>query len=524
LTRLCTGLAAALAVAAMTGCGSLPEHVERPVSTAPVPAPDGVLATTAKASIPSPEQSGFRLLPLGIYSLDARMQLIQRAQHTLDLQYYVLADDASGRLLLRGLRDAAHRGVRVRLLLDDLYTAGIGELLRALATLPNVQVRVFNPFCCARGHLATRFMASLPDLGRLDHRMHNKLFVADGVMAIAGGRNIADEYFTRNPLENFIDLDAFIIGAVVPQLETIFDRYWNSEQAYPLESLDGRAQNPKELQDNFDALMRMEPSQPPLNLPPVDVLGYGPLGEDLDAGRIGLVWGVAYAFADPPAKVMNQDPDDVIANSVTMSVAELMQGARSEVVVTSPYLIPGAKGMALIRGLQQKQVKMTILTNSLAASDSSLVHIGYARYRPEMLRAGVDLYELSSSRTVKNSRLGLSMFGSSSLGRLHAKMVVIDRSTVFIGSMNLDPRSANKNTELGIIADSPPLAREMLRVINISKLQSAYRVRLSADGNSLEWLSADDEKEQILTSEPESSLLTRFETFILSPFVPEELL
>ena len=516
-------LALLACAALLTACGSLPVNVPRTASHHLEPVPDGTLTRIARASLPSADVTGFRLMPLGVYSLDARVQLMLRAEHTLDVQYYVIEDDSTGQLLISGLRDAARRGVRVRLLVDDLYTARTQDWLRALAALPNVEVRLFNPFCCGRNGLLSRFIAS-PGFSRLNHRMHNKLFIADGVMAVAGGRNIADEYFSRNPVQNFVDLDAFMVGAVVPQLETIFDRYWASEPAYPIQALVPAGPGGMEQDPVFREMTAMPRMTPPLDLPPVDVLGYGPISEELDSGQIGMVYGVATAFADPPDKVMKEDAADAVSTSVTMNVLDLVAKAQSEVVLTSPYLIPGTRGMALINALHARGVKQTVLTNSLAANDEPLVHTGYARYRVGMLKAGVDLYELSPARTVRNKRLDLSMFGSRSLGRLHAKTLIIDRRTVFIGSMNLDPRSASKNTELGVIVDSPALAKEMLRIINISKLQSAYRVRLAADGSGLEWLSADDDNEVVLTGEPESSFLMRLEALILSPLVPEELL
>ena len=175
-------------------------------------------------------------MPLGAYSLDARIQLARRAKHSLDVQYYLIQNDATGRLLLRNLRDAALRGVRVRLLVDDLYTSGGDPLFIGLTAFPNVEVRLFNPFCCGRDSLLAKYTASLADFGRLNHRMHNKLFIADGAIVVAGGRNIADEYFMRSMTDNFVDMDAFIVGAVVPQLARIFDTYWNSPQVYPAQS------------------------------------------------------------------------------------------------------------------------------------------------------------------------------------------------------------------------------------------------------------------------------------------------
>ena len=230
-----SGFALALALGA---CGSLPAGVERPVSTSLPAAPDeSPLARLAAAELPAGAQSGFRLLPLGAYGLDARLALIGRATRTLDLQVYIMDNDASGRAVFAALRDAAQRGVRVRLLLDDLNSAGAEPLLQALLDLPNFEVRLFNPFCCARQSLAGRIVTSLGDLPRLDHRMHNKLMIADGALAIVGGRNIADDYFGRDPVANFIDLDAIAAGRVVPQLGVLFDRYWNSEESFPAKAL-----------------------------------------------------------------------------------------------------------------------------------------------------------------------------------------------------------------------------------------------------------------------------------------------
>jgi len=209
--------------------------------------------------------------------------------------------------------------------------------------------------------------------------------------------------------------------------------------------------------------------------------------------------------------------------SVTMDVMDLVRAAHSEVMLCSPYFVPGAVGVQAFTDLRQRDVKVTVLTNSLASNDEPLVHAGYARYRPDLLRAGVDLYELSPTRVLLNKRLDLAIPGAS-LGRLHAKTAVIDRSIAFIGSMNLDPRSDGTNTELGVIIRSPEFAREVLRVINISKLQSAYRLKFATDGTSLEWLTTDDNGEVILYTEPDTTFLQRMETMLFGAFVPEQVL
>ncbi|WP_431131015.1 phospholipase D family protein [Variovorax paradoxus] len=518
LLRIC--LAGAM-LAALVACGSLPPARERPAVNAAAVDPTTTLAKIAAASTPPGEHSGFRLMPLGVYSLDARVQLAQRAQRSLVVQYYQFENDATGRLLMRALREAGARGVQVRLLVDDLYTAKSQQLLLALSQTPNVDVRLFNPFCCWRNGFLSRFAASPHEIGRLNHRMHNKLFIADGVMAVVGGRNIADEYFVLSEAQNFIDMDALVVGKVLPQLESIFDAYWNSEQVWPVADIVRGEGGRTPTAADFDATIGMAAAPPKILLPPSDVLGYGPIAEELDGGRMGLLWGEAHAIADPPTKPTTMTADEAIATSVTMKVWTLLMDAKFEVDLTSPYLVPGERGMAAFEDLAKRKVKLTLLTNSLAANDEPLVHTGYARYRERMLRSGADLYELSPQRTTAGERFG--MFGKS-LGRLHSKTAAIDKTRIFIGSMNLDPRSASQNTEMGVVVDSPQLAREMLRVINISKLQNSYRLRLAKETGTLQWLTNDGEKEVILTSEPESSFFQRLHNLLIAPLVPEMLL
>jgi putative cardiolipin synthase len=526
LLRLGWLVAWLLATLLAGGCASLPTGVQRPPSTALPASTATTLGRIAADSSPDDALTGFRLLPIGAFAFDTRITLVQRAERSIDLQYYLLQDDESGRLLLRSLRDAALRGVRVRLLLDDLYTAGADDLLLGLAATPNVQVRLFNPFPGGRGQFLTRFLASLHEFGRINRRMHNKLFIVDGAMAVAGGRNIANEYFMRHELANFVDLDAFVSGALVPQLQAMFDDYWNSPVVYPLQSIAHTALEADDLRGLFE--QQTGPASTPLPAPPpsTDVLGYGPLAEDLDAGRLGLIWAQAQAYADPPARIKGMGATYALVpledvETVRYNVADLLRGARQEVVITSPYFIPGANGMAFIGALRGRGVRLKVLTNSLAATDEPLVHIGYRKYRQAMLRLGVDLYELSPIRVKRASRLG--MFASTQ-GRLHAKTAVVDRRRVFIGSMNFDPRSDKLNTEMGLFIDSPQLAREVLRLMDLDKLQASFRVTLAPDGEGLRWLAADDEGEVSFDSEPEADFATRFWLELLAPLAPEELL
>ena len=409
----------------------------------------------------------------------------------------------------------------MRLLVDDLYTAGSDAMFRGLAAFPGAEVRLFNPFCCARQSVIGKFAASLFDIGRLNHRMHNKLFIADGAAAIMGGRNIADDYFARGSTSNFVDMDVFVVGPVVHQLEGIFDDYWNSPQAFPIEAIVDEPANRDEAIRTFDHLVDDGEQMRSIAMARTDVLGYGPIRDDLDSGHLGLVWGTATAFADQPRKVMATSAEMARSMSAQMNVMDRVMESKSDVVISSPYFIPGVAGMQEFDALRARNVRVTILTNSLAANDVPLAHTGYARYRVELLRSGVDLYELSPTRVQRDEGL---RFPGTSLGRLHAKTAVIDQSMVYIGSVNLDPRSESTNTELGVFARCPGLAREVINVINISKLESSYRLRFAPDGQSLQWLAIDDYREVVLSQEPEATPLMRLEIMLLAPFVPEQLL
>ncbi|MDM0066616.1 phospholipase D-like domain-containing protein [Variovorax sp. J31P207] len=276
-------------LATLGACGSLPDPRARDSEQAEAPDGKTTLAKVAQASTPPGEHSGFRLMPLGVYSLDARIQLAQRAQRSLVLQYYQLENDEVGRLLLRTVREAALRGVQVRILVDDLYTANSQQLLLALSRTPNISVRLFNPFCCGRDGFLSRFAASPLDVTRLNHRMHNKLFIADGVMAIVGGRNIANEYFVLSDTQNFIDMDALIVGKVVLQLETIFYAYWNSVQVWPIADIVSAKVENSLVDVDFAARIEMAKPLPKLMLPKSDILGYGPISGELNDGRLGLL-------------------------------------------------------------------------------------------------------------------------------------------------------------------------------------------------------------------------------------------
>ena len=457
-------------------------------------------------------------MPQASFALDARLELLRRAQVSLDVQSYQLGNDKTGRLILRELRDAARRGVRVRLLLDDFYTTGLDRLLLALADEPNAEVRLFNPFANGREHSVTRWFDFFTDFRRLNHRMHNKLFIADGAIAIAGGRNLADEYFLRSEVANFIDFELLMAGPVVPESARIFDSYWNSDVVYPLERI-VRAAGPAEaLAAEFERATSparaRRPDPPPLR----DVFGDPPLGEQLALGKLPWIRAEANALADSPNKALGAHR----AKTPTLAenAYEQMARAKSQVLVVSPYFIPGEEGMARIRAARQHGLQITVITNSLADSDEPLVNINYNRYRVELLRLGVNLREVSTVRLKRNVQLRKLL--RQGRGRLHAKLALIDRDWVLLGSMNLDPRSERLNTEFGVRVHSAELAHALLQAYLLDDFEGVYRVSLKPDGETVQWTGTGDEADEVLDEEPDSSLLTRLQLLLFSWFVPTD--
>ena len=510
----------------LSACASLPEYSPQAAVLSLPSSTSTELGRIAAAAQPDPALSGLRLLPSGDFSLHARLELARRAQSSLDIQYYQIQNDQIGRTVLRAARDAGLRGVRVRVIVDDLYTSGEDELLLAFSATPNVELRLFNPFPAGRAGFATRYLASLTDFKRLNHRMHNKLFIADGAMAVAGGRNLGDEYFARSASDNYVDLDTVVAGALVSRLGNLFDGYWNSPYVRPIAAVVKSELSVVQLGARFEELTGPSSTPPPPEAPPNDILGHSPLAEDLNQGKVDLTWAPAEAYADDPARVIDVKTSyggapllDV--DSVRYNVIEQIRRAQADVTVISPYLIPGPTGLEEIGGLRRRGVKMSLITNSLASTDEPLVYTAYRRYRPELLRLGVEVWELGSVRSGDSVRLGI--FGSR-VGRLHAKSAVIDGKVLFVGSMNFDPRSALANTELGLLIFSEELARQQLRMLNSLKEQGAFRVRLSPDGETVQWVSKDATMEVILEHDPDTKFWDRLLPALLAPFMPESLL
>jgi putative cardiolipin synthase len=486
------------------GCAGLPRHVHKTPSSAFQHPETTTLGQIVAGDEIGKNLSGIRLLSSGEEALASLITLADHAERTLDIQYYIIHEDDSTQTLLHHVRLAADRGVRVRVLVDDLNTAGEDRRFMHLSSHANVEVRVFNPFTAGRFSTWTRLIASATDIRRINHRMHNKLFVADDALAITGGRNIGDQYFTLDPRSNFVDLDVVAAGPIVPQLSASFDQFWNSKYAIPIASV----------ASSVDAEAK---SAPPVEAQLSDNDRW--LEHEITAKKLDLIWAPATVLADRPAKIASEtSPDEelTIANDITA----LMGTAKQDLSIISPYFIPGKQGVALIAKLVEQGVHVRILTNSLASTDSPLVDIGYARYRVPLLKLGVDLREMRPKLGQKHARF--HPFRSSNAS-LHAKALVIDQKIVFIGSLNMDERSAKINSELGLVINSTEIAREVTSLLDDISNDGSYKLQLDQHGR-VEWVSGDGGTQKIWHTDPATSRTERVWLTILSPFAPDEIL
>ncbi len=505
-------------LSALTACTTTPKPKEPPtpsyVITTPQTTPLGKQVGSLRPRNVAVTQSGLFLLGQGVEAFSARVGLAQRATRTLDVQYYAVFNDESGTLLLGELIDAARRGVRVRLLIDDLHGSGQGLDLALLASVPGIEVRVFNPFA-GRGFAPARLLEFVADGERLNRRMHNKAWIADNVGAIIGGRNLGNKYFSGPSETLFADLDVLTLGPVTREISRSFDRYWNSEWALPITPPDGAAKEkaPARLAEFATRIEQIKASSYGMSLKKSDPLG------DLLAGRRATVWATAHAVVDPVSK-FDADKSPEVESYVMTEVAEQLRATRQSLLMVSPYFVPGESGASLLKNLVDRGVKVRVLTNSLAATDVPLVHAGYAKYRPDLLKHGVALYELKPTAVpeIGVSR-GSATLAPNSEASLHAKAFVIDQRTVLIGSMNFDPRSAWYNSELGILVESPELAAQVVQAFD--SVTSSDRVwKMASDENGLAWVSTDIKDAAMLRSEP-ASFWRRVQVELLGPLAPE---
>jgi putative cardiolipin synthase len=487
----------------VSGCASLPKNVEREPSTALTATEDTRLGrAVARGVAANPGRSGIYPLPNARDAFAARVLLARAAERSLDLQYYVWHDDTTGKLLFEEVWRAAERGVRVRILLDDANTRGLDETIATLDAHASIEIRLFNPFAnrdFRLGDFAT-------DFARVNRRMHNKSFTADNQATIVGGRNVGDEYYGADTDVGFVDLDALAVGPVVREVSREFDLFWNSESAFPAASVIPLAarEGATRLLEGWEKAGR-EPDA----LRYVSAVRDTPLVRQLLDGELQLEWTTARVIHDDPSKVLH--PPDRTELHMLPRLEEALGRPLRELDLVSPYFVPGVDGTASLGELGERGVKVRVLTNSLAATDVGPVHAGYSKYRQDLLRSGARLYELkpkadSQRATDDTERSGI---GASSATGLHAKTFSADRSRIFVGSFNLDPRSARLNTEMGVVIESPTLASRLATEFDSRIPRDAYEVRLAADGRSLEWIDRQDDREIVYTTEPETGVMRR---------------
>ena len=439
---------------------------------------------------------GFSLLPGGRQAFTARVALAELAQKTLDLQYFLWEPDATGRILSDRLLRAADRGVRVRILLDDVNLKQRDRSLAAFDAHPNIEIRIFNPFSTRDSHLA----GFLTDFDRVNHRMHNKLMVMDNAIAIVGGRNMADAYFEVDPTSNFRDLDIAAAGPVVRDLSHVFDRFWNGPWSVPIGALRDKPSTEAELafyRERMAHYMRTKDNYP------------HPIDQDVDTVKLlfssylrGLIWA--------PGRVLYDDPESIYdARKRTLSrfIFERVDSLQQDLLIESAYFIPLDPTVDKLHELRVRGIQIRVLTNSLASNDVLAAFAGYSAQREALLRAGVELYEMRPEPGPVRKRV----FGTGSKAGLHTKAMVFDRKEVFVGSFNLDPRSASINTEAGLYVEHWLLAEQVAAYMNDGvDPENAFRVALDPEGK-LFWTLSEDGQPRRFDVDPMSTRWQRMQ-------------
>lgn len=438
-----------------------------------------------------PGKSAFDLLRTGQEAFSFRIAMIDQAEKTLDLQVYIWQADKTGRVLGERLIRAADRGVRVRLLVDDMGVGGTDEGMASMDAHPNIEIRFFNPF-------SNRTFSSLDflfDLDRVNHRMHNKVMVTDNSFAIVGGRNIGDHYFTTNPDTNFRDLDIMAAGPVVRDISRVFDHFWRGDWAVPIAVLVDRPFTDADLQEGRARLQKyIQEEDYPYSVDD-DMVVF------LDGAAKRAVWATGKVIWDAPAAIEKEDEAGNLIVELRTKTATLQKS----LVIESAYFVVGDRGVEVVKDLVARGVKVRVLTNSLASNDVLAAHAGHANYRIQLLQAGAEVYELrADSAIIKKTWKGESQAG------LHTKAMVFDDRFLFVGSLNLDPRSANINTEAGLYIDSPELAERLLAYLDEGvSPEHSYRLILD-DAGDLIWITENDGIEVRYNKDPLSTFSQRF--------------
>lgn len=450
----------------------------------------------------------------------ARIALAEMAERTIDAQYFILKGDITGRIFLERLLRAADRGIRVRLLIDDIEMGGKESNAAAFDAHPNVEVRIFNPLATRGRAKIRRGVELVVNLSRLNYRMHNKLFAVDNQVAIIGGRNIGDAYFGVDPKSNFRDLEVMAVGPIVEDLSEGFDTYWNSEWAIPISAFNIKRSSPREVDEIYQELRSFVAGQAdfPYRIP----AGKQSIIQKLSDFHDEFIWASASVTYDNPEKVRGDT-----SQNVGIQLRKIGDAAEHEILIVSPYFVPPREGMETLDELHNRDVEIRILTNSLASTNATVVHSGYAKYRRRVLRRGVELFELrpdAASRNIHTADPSLPHRLT-----LHIKAAVFDRRVLYIGSYNFDRRGANLSTETGLLVYSPELAEKVTAFVEADmQPENSWQIIIEEEtetssgtpyaSGELVWITERDGKEVRHTYEPGASFGRRFGAFFFSLF------
>jgi len=468
------------------------------------------LGSALKVKENSGGQSGFRILNTGSRSLDARLQIIQAAEKTLDLQYYAVADDVTSNLLIEAVIRAAERGVRVRFLIDDISVGDVQETMSGLDAMDNIEVRVFNPMTTGDQSFGSRVAGVFTDFGQMTKRMHNKAMIVDNQVAIVGGRNLGDEYFDADPDASFKDVDVLTAGPITAKISSQFDDYWNSENSFPISTLYERRRDAKFMTDlrakmtaNWNEQLKTPEGRHRLDDTFINAL------KNPDTS---LVWAKADMVADDPEKI--DTPEDHVVSKPLRRLQRIANNAESEFFIISSYFVPGDDGVAWLNSLEKRGVNVRILTNSLASTDVVAVHSGYRRYRKDLIKDGVDLYEFkpAADGPVKQRPLART---APAYASLHAKIYMVDQKDIILGSVNFDPRSSKLNTELSLVIHSPELAKRLHAMFEAA-ITPEHSYALKIKDGSLVWDTKSQGKDVEYRSDPDAGLWRNLETDAIS--------
>ena len=463
----------------------------------------------------SKNQSGFYLLSDNTDAFVARFSLATMAEKTLDIQYYIIHNDASGQYLAYAILTAADRGVHVRILVDDINLSGRDSKLKMLSQHENIEIRIFNPLANRDRFRNIELVINLDSAGR---RMHNKVFIIDNSSAIIGGRNIGDEYFDDRKNINFVDLDLLTVGPIVNEISSSFNEYWNSPWATPIEILSKVVIVKKQITTFRNALK--DKWHRVKNTQHFEAIQRSDFTHDLLNKKTPFIWADAKLFYDCPDKLISTKTEKT--NKFSPQVMPFFERAKNEILISTPYFVPGETGSDWFRNKQLHGINIKILTNSLSATDVIAVHAGYKKYRKELVKGNINIFELKSSAHKLFSKTKRILSGASKTS-LHAKYMAIDQRYVFIGSANIDPRSNTLNTEIGIMIDSTELAQQVSTLFTrATSLDNSYKISIS--NNKLIWKTKTNDQETIFTREPNVSILRKIATFILGLLPIESLL